>query len=116
MTLQRQIDEQKLGRVRWYGKGERAQTTDFPVPTFGAQGLEIVGQLVDPVGGLPLLSPYTSPSMGEHKSGVIEHPEQERAFPIMDLSVELESPIQAHGISPELAANDLKRKKEPKGG
>src|ERR1041384_4538987 len=90
MTLQAQIDAQKLGKVRWYGKGERPQTSDFPVPTYGKQGLEINGTLVDPVGGLPLTSPYTSPTAGERKSGTIEHPEIARSFPIMDATVELE--------------------------
>jgi NADH-quinone oxidoreductase subunit B len=112
MTLQAQIDEQKLGKMRWYGKGARPQTSDFAVPTFGAQGLEIDGKLIDPVGGLPLLSPYTSPTAGETKSGRIEHPELERSFPIMDPSVELENALKASGISPELAANDLKRRGE----
>ena len=109
MTLQAQIDDQKLGRVRWYGRGDRPQTGDFPVPTFGAQGLEVDGKLVDPVGGLPLLSAYTSPSHGERKSGLIEHPEQERRFPIMDPTVELENALKAVGTAPEIAANDLKR-------
>lgn len=110
MTLQAQIDDQKLGKVRWYGKGARPQTSDFSVPTFGAQGLEVDGKLIDPVGGLPLISPYTSPAVGETKSGRIEHPELERTFPIMDPSVELEHALKASGISPELAANDLKRR------
>lgn len=110
MTLQAQIDAQQFGRVRWYGAGERPQTDDFPVPTFGAQGLEIDGNLVDPVGGLPLVSPYTSPEYGEQKSGVIEHPEQVRLFPIMDPTVELEHTLKARGTAPEIAANDLKRK------
>jgi NADH-quinone oxidoreductase subunit B len=109
IALQEQIDGQKLGRVRWYGKGERPQMQDFPVPTFGAQGLEVDGKLVDPVGGLPLLSPYTSPEQGEQKSGRIEHPEIARHFPIMDPAVELEHALKAHGVSPEIAANDLKR-------
>jgi NADH-quinone oxidoreductase subunit B len=109
ITLQEQIDNQKLGRVRWYGKGERPQTSDFAVPTFGGKGLEIEGTLVDPVGGLPLLSSYTSPERGEQKSGQIEHPEIVRQFPIMDATVELENALKAKGISPEIAANDLKR-------
>jgi len=62
ITLQEQIDRQKLGQVRWYGQGE---ARDFAVPTFGASGLEVDGQLVDPVGGLPLISPYSSPLFGE---------------------------------------------------
>lgn len=109
MTLQEQIDNQKLGRVRWYGKGDRPQMQDFPVPTFGAHGLEVDGKLVDPVGGLPLLSPYTAPEYGEQKSGMIEHPELVRQFPIMDPSVELENALKARGIAPEIAADDLKR-------
>jgi NADH-quinone oxidoreductase subunit B len=109
ITLQEQIDRQKLGRVRWYGKGEKPQTSDFPVPTFGAQGLELDGKLVDPVGGLPLLSPYSSPGHGEQKSGTLEHPEIARHFPIMDPLVELEHALKARGVSPEMAANDLKR-------
>lgn len=112
ITLQEQIDGQKLNRVRWYGKGERPQVTDFPIPAFGAQGLEIEGRLVDPVGGLPLVSPYTSPTQGEYKSGQIEHPEVVRLFPIMDASVELDNALKATGVSPEIAANDLKRKEE----
>lgn len=109
MTLQEQIDRQKLGRVRWYGSGDKPQTGDFPVPTFGAKGLEIDEKLVDPVGGLPLLSPYTSPSHGEHRSGQIEHPEVVRQFPIMDPEVELENALKARGVAPEIAADDLKR-------
>jgi NADH-quinone oxidoreductase subunit B len=109
IALQEQIDGQKLGRVRWYGKGERPQMVDFPVPEFGAQGLEVGGKLVDPVGGLPLLSPYTTPGQGERKSGTIEHPEIARRFPIMDPAVELEHALKARGVAPEIAANDLKR-------
>jgi NADH-quinone oxidoreductase subunit B len=109
ITLQTQIDEQKLGRVRWYGKGDKPQTSDFPVPEFGRQGLELGGELIDPVGGLPLLSPFTPPAEGETKSGRIEHPEIVRQFPIMDPSVELEHALKAKGTSPEIAANDLKR-------
>ncbi len=85
MTLQAQIDNQKLNRVRWYGKRE---AKDFPVPTFGKHGLEIDGELVDPVGGLPLLSPYSSPERGETRSGQIEHAEIARQFPVMDEHVE----------------------------
>jgi NADH-quinone oxidoreductase subunit B len=109
ITLQEQIDGQKLGQVRWYGKGDRPQMQDFPVPTFGAQGLEVDGKLVDPVGGLPLLGPYTSPEHGEYKSGQIEHPEITRHFPIMDPAVELEHALKARGVAPEIAADDLKR-------
>lgn len=112
ITLQEQIDKQNYRRVRWYGEGERPQTQDFPVPEFGKQGLYIEGKLIDPVGGLPLVSPYTSPEQGEQKSGRIEHPEIVRHFPIMDPTVELESALKATGLSPEIAANDLKRKEE----
>jgi NADH-quinone oxidoreductase subunit B len=80
ITLQDQIDAQKLGRVRWYGAREGGT---LPVPTFGAHGLELDGQLVDPVGGLPLLSPYSSPLRGETRSGELEHPQVPRAFPRM---------------------------------
>ncbi|NJP05154.1 MAG: NADH-quinone oxidoreductase subunit B [Chloroflexaceae bacterium] len=112
MTLQSQIDAQDHRRVRWYGKGQRPQTEDFVVPTFGKKGLEVDGRLVDPVGGLPLVSPYTSPSQGEYKSGRIEHPEIVRHFPIMDSTVELDHALKASGISPEIATNDLKRKED----
>ncbi len=81
MTLQAQIDAQKIGSARWYGT---APAHDFPVPTFGAHGLEVDGQLVDPVGGLPLLTPFTPPLHGEVRSGLLEHADQPRAFPIMD--------------------------------
>jgi NADH-quinone oxidoreductase subunit B len=109
MTLQRQIDEQKLNKVRWYGKRE---AKDFPVPTFGKRGLEIDGKLADPVGGLPLVSPYSSPLFGEQRTGQIEHPEMVRQFPIMDETVELETPHKAAGIAPEAAADDLRPKPE----
>jgi NADH-quinone oxidoreductase subunit B len=109
MTLQRQIDEQKLNKMRWYGKRE---ARDFPVPTFGKHGLEIDGRLVDPVGGLPLVSPYSSPLYGEERTGKIEHPELVRHFPIMDETVELETPHKAVGVAPEVAADDLKPKPE----
>jgi NADH-quinone oxidoreductase subunit B len=109
MTLQRQIDEQKISKVRWYGKRE---AREFPVPTFGKHGLYIDGKLVDPVGGLPLVSPYSSPLFGEQRSGQLELPEIVRQFPIMDETIELETPHKASGASPELAADDLKRKPE----
>lgn len=112
IALQEQIDRQDLRRVRWYGTGDRPQIDDFPVPTFGAQGLEIDGRLVDPVGGLPLVSPYSSPEDGERKTGVLEHPQVVRRFPIMDPTVELEHVLKARGVAPEIAANDLKRKEE----
>lgn len=112
MTLQEQIDSQDYRRVRWYGDGDKPQTEDFPIPEFGKHGLEIGGRLADPVGGLPLVSPYTSPLHGEHKSGLIEHPEVPRHFPIMDATVELDNALKATGVAPEIAANDLKRKEE----
>lgn len=116
MTLQGQIDRQEIRRVRWYGKGKKPQTEDFPVPTFGKQGLEVAGRLVDPVGGLPLMSAYTSPEQGEYRSGELEHPEVVRQFPIMDDTVELEHILKARGVAPEIANNDLKRPKEEDGG
>ncbi len=112
ITLQEQIDHQNIRRVRWYGQGDRPQTEDFPVPEFGKHGLDIEGRLVDPVGGLPLVSPYTSPEHGEYRSGQIEHPEVARYFPIMDAHVELDNIMKARGVSAEIAANDLKRKEE----
>jgi NADH-quinone oxidoreductase subunit B len=112
ITLQEQIDRQELRRVRWYGKGERPQMDDFPVPEFGKHGLDVDGKLVDPVGGLPSVSPYTSPESGEIRSGKIEHPEVVRHFPIMDSSVELENALKAKGVAPEIAADDLKNKQQ----
>src|SRR6266540_3536132 len=109
MTLQAQIDDQKLNRVRWYGKHE---AKEFPVPTFGKQGLELEGKLVDPVGGLPLVSAFSSPLEGERRTGQIEHPQETRQFPIMDDAVELETPYKAVGVAPEIAADDLRRKPE----
>jgi NADH-quinone oxidoreductase subunit B len=106
MTLQAQIDRQKLNKVRWYGN---RPAKEFPVPTFGKRGLEVGSKLVDPVGGLPLVSPYSAPTMGEQRTGVIEHPQAARAFPIMDDTVELETPYKAIGVAPEIAANDLKQ-------
>lgn len=35
MTLQKQIDAQRLNRVRWYGKRE---AKEYPVPTSGSMG------------------------------------------------------------------------------
>ncbi len=111
ITLQEQIDAQRIDRVRWYGSGNKPQTTDFPIPTYGAQGLELEGKLADPVGGLPLVGPYTSPPQGEQKTGMFEHPEVERFFPIADPTVPCDSPTRARGISPEIDADDLKLKK-----
>lgn len=110
MTLQKQIDRQSIKKVRWYGKHE---PKEFPVPTFGRRGLELDGKLVDPVGGLPLISAYTSPQQGEVRSGMLEHPQLARQFPIMDETVETETPYKAVGIAPEIAANDLKRDIHP---
>jgi len=64
MTLQSQIDTQSLRNVRWYGDDEAA--VDFPVPVFGAEGLEIAGfaGTADPVGGLPKMPPFVSPALG----------------------------------------------------
>jgi NADH-quinone oxidoreductase subunit B len=109
MTLQAQIDDQKLNRVRWYG---RREAKEFAVPTFGKRGLEVDGRLVDPVGGLPLVSPYSSPLQGEQRTGRIEHPELVRQFPIMDDTVELETPHKAVGVAPEIAIDDLRSKAE----
>ncbi|KPV51625.1 hypothetical protein SE17_20155 [Kouleothrix aurantiaca] len=64
------------------------------------------------MGGLPLISPFNSPTQGEVRTGVIEHPEMLRSFPIMDDSVDLEGPNKAVGVAPEIAADDLKRKPE----
>jgi NADH-quinone oxidoreductase subunit B len=114
IVLQEEIDAQKLGRVRWYGKGDRPQTKDFPIPGYGKQGLELEGKIADPVGGLPLVSPYSSPHEGEQKRGVLEHPEVERFFPIMDATVELENALKASGISTEIEHDDLKMKKAQK--
>jgi NADH-quinone oxidoreductase subunit B len=81
MTLQTQIDQQKLNGVRWYGKREGH---DYAVPTFGAQGLEIDGKLVDAVGGLPMLSPLHGPGHGNERTGTLEHGDIIRLFPLMD--------------------------------
>jgi NADH-quinone oxidoreductase subunit B len=85
MTLQAQIDKQQIGQVRWYGKRE---SRDFAVPTFGKHGLEVDGQLIDPVGGLPLVSPYQATPTSELRTGALEHPEIIRSFPIMDEQIE----------------------------
>ncbi|HMO58340.1 MAG TPA: NADH-quinone oxidoreductase subunit B [Roseiflexaceae bacterium] len=113
MTLQAQIDSQQLDQVRWYGDDE---PHEYPVPTLGRQGLEIDGALIDPVGGLPLVSPLRGPQYGEQRSGEIEHPQQVRLFPIMDESVARETPFRASGVSPEIAADDLKRSDVPEVG
>lgn len=64
MTLQSQIDVQAVNKVRWYGAEEG--TSEFPVPEFGAEGLEVAGVegTADPVGGLPKLRPFVSPALG----------------------------------------------------
>ena len=87
MTLQAQIDQQRIGSVRWYGKRE---SHDFAVPDYGAHGLEVNGQLIDPVGGLPLLSPYRPTTQLEGRTGDVEHADQPRQFPIMDEHMQLE--------------------------
>jgi NADH-quinone oxidoreductase subunit B len=106
MTLQAQIDAQRLAAVRWYSDRE---ARDHPVPALGRHGLELDGQTIDPVGGLPLLSPLTSPHAEEQRSGQLEHPQEIRLFPIMDDAVERETPWRARGIAREIAADDLKR-------
>jgi NADH-quinone oxidoreductase subunit B len=58
------------------------------------------------------VSPYNAPLYGEERTGLIEHPELVRQFPIMDDSVELEGPNKAVGVAPEIAIDDLKRKAE----
>jgi NADH-quinone oxidoreductase subunit B len=81
MTLQAQIDQQKLNGVHWYGKREGHE---YVVPTFGAQGLEIDGKLIDPVGGLPMLSPLRGPGYADERTGALEHADVIRLFPVMD--------------------------------
>jgi NADH-quinone oxidoreductase subunit B len=109
ITLQNQIDRQSFRKVRWYGDDE---AREFPVPAFGKHGLEIDGRLVDPVGGLPLVSPFTSPTEGEERTGSLEHPQVVRQFPIMDDRIDLQTPYQAYGVAPEIAVDDLKRREE----
>jgi NADH-quinone oxidoreductase subunit B len=106
MTLQAQIDAQRLDAVRWYSDRE---ARDHPVPTLGQHGLAINGQTIDPIGGLPLLSPLTSPHAEAQRSGQLEHPQEIRLFPIMDDLVERETPWHARGVAREIAADDLKR-------
>ncbi len=64
MTLQSQIDVQSFGKVRWYGTEHGPN--EFPVPVFGAEGLEVPGfpGTADPVGGLPKMAPFVSPALG----------------------------------------------------
>ncbi len=65
MTLQAQIDVQSLQQVRWYGDDE-AVLNEFPMPIFGAEGLELPGiaGTADPVGGTPKMAPFVSPALG----------------------------------------------------
>jgi|GEM_PF-1705310 len=64
MTIQRQIDEEKINKVRWYDKNTPA--VDFPVPTYGPTGLLVSGipGVADPVGGTPQMMPFVSPALG----------------------------------------------------
>ncbi len=63
MTLQRQIDAEKIRKVRWYRKDE---AKDFPVPQYGPDGLIVEGiaGVADPVGGTPRMMPFVSPALG----------------------------------------------------
>lgn len=65
ITLQEQIDREKIKKVRWYGKHPGA-TYEFPVPRFGAHGLLLAGTegTADPVGGVPEMMPFVSPALG----------------------------------------------------
>jgi NADH-quinone oxidoreductase subunit B len=65
ITLQEQIDKEKINKVRWYGKQPDA-TFEFPVPEYGAQGLIVPGQpgVADPVGREPQMMPFVSPALG----------------------------------------------------
>lgn len=65
ITLQEQIDEEKINKVRWYDK-LKSGGTDFPVPQFGAKGLIVQGfdGVADPVGGVPQMMPFVSPALG----------------------------------------------------
>lgn len=65
MTLQKQLDVQSISQVRWYGDDENV-VDEFPVPVFGAEGLEVAGipGTADPVGGLPRMAPFVSPALG----------------------------------------------------
>jgi NADH-quinone oxidoreductase subunit B len=64
ITLQQQIDVEKINKVRWYDK--RLPGVEFPVPQYGAQGLIVSGipGVADPVGGAPLMMPFVSPALG----------------------------------------------------
>ncbi len=63
ITLQEQIDNEKIKKVRWYQKGP---AVEFPVPQFGAEGLIVAGipGVADPVGGVPQMMPFVSPALG----------------------------------------------------
>src|SRR3712207_1632127 len=63
MTLQRQIDQEKIRKVRWYRKDE---AKDFPIPQYGPDGLIVEGidGTADPVGGTPRMMPFVSPALG----------------------------------------------------
>jgi NADH-quinone oxidoreductase subunit B len=64
MTLQRQIDQEKINKVRWYDRQRPAE--DFPVPEYGSQGLMVEGVegVADPVGKPPRMMPFVSPALG----------------------------------------------------
>jgi NADH-quinone oxidoreductase subunit B len=64
ITLQEQIDKEKISKVRWYDK--RTPAEDFPIPQYGGQGLlvEGVAGVADPVGGVPNMMPFVSPALG----------------------------------------------------
>jgi NADH-quinone oxidoreductase subunit B len=64
ITLQEQIDKEKISKVRWYDR--KSPVVEFPVPQFGAEGLivEGVAGTADPVGGTPDLVPFVSPALG----------------------------------------------------
>jgi NADH-quinone oxidoreductase subunit B len=63
ITLQQQIDREKISKVRWYRKGDGLE---FPIPEYGAQGLMVEGieGVADPVGGTPQMMPFVSPALG----------------------------------------------------
>ncbi|MBA3943791.1 MAG: NADH-quinone oxidoreductase subunit B [Herpetosiphonaceae bacterium] len=65
ITLQEQIDQQSIRKVRWYGK-RGILDQDFAVPQYGKDGLILAGfeGTADPVGGLPKMAPFVSPAMG----------------------------------------------------
>ena len=64
ITLQEQIDAEKINKVRWYNK--KQPTIEFPVPQYGAHGLIVAGinGVADPVGGAPQMMPFRSPALG----------------------------------------------------